>query len=68
MQKPLKGKNSPRSKPVIQYSKNNIYIKEWNSIHEATRELCFKDISNIVACCKGRRKSAYGFIWRYAIY
>ena len=24
-----------------------------------------KDTSHIVSCCKGRRKTAYGFIWKY---
>ena len=52
------------SKPVIQYDLDGNFIKEWSSMHEIERELGF-DHANISACCKGKRKSAYGFIWKY---
>lgn len=52
------------AKPVIQYSLNGELIKEWKSASEAGRinGYNFKQIS---ACCTGRHKTAYGYIWKY---
>lgn len=55
-------KNYP-SKKVNQYSLNNDFIKCWDSISQAEKELGITHISN---CCKGKRKSAGNYIWRYA--
>ena len=52
------------AKKIYQYSLNNTFIREWNSISAASRELKIND-SNIGMCAKGKRKSAGGFIWRY---
>jgi hypothetical protein len=52
--------NQSRSKPVLQFDKNNNFIKEWNSISEAERQIG-GDIKSAVA---GRQKTAAGFIWR----
>ena len=54
------------SKKVIQYDKNKNIIKEWNSIIDVQR---ISDInnSNIVQCCKGKRKSAGGYVWEYKL-
>ena len=55
--------NNP-SKAVIQLSKDGKFIAEYPSIREASRQTgCNK--SHICDCCKGNRKSASGFIWRY---
>lgn len=55
------------SKKVICYDKNNNYIKTYNSIKEATLELTNKiNQSSISAVCKGKRATAYGYIWKYA--
>ena len=51
-----------RSIPIIQLTKSGEFIKEWPSLNEAARQL---GISNICQCCKGRLKSAGGFVWRY---
>ena len=48
--------------PILQFTKDGTLIKEWSSAHEAYRQL---GISHICQCCKGRRKSAGGFVWRY---
>lgn len=55
-------KNS--TKRINQYSKNKEFIKTWNSLSEAHRELHIK-VSHIGECCKGKRKTAGGFIWKY---
>lgn len=52
------------SKPIIQYTKNGDYIKEWNSATEVTKELGFN--SRVInSQARGLRKTAYGFIWKY---
>ncbi len=59
--------NNPlRSKPVRQFTIEDKFIKEFPSIKQVKRELGFAD-GNIIACCKGKYKTAYGFIWRYAV-
>ena len=50
--------------PIIQYSKDGVFIKEWPSSREVERVLGINN-SHINACCRGKQKSAYDFIWRY---
>lgn len=52
-------------KPVNQYDKNNNFIKRWSCIKDINTELHF-NCSCICSCCKGKKKTAYGYIWRYA--
>ena len=52
-------------KKVLQFTKSGEFIKEWVSAIEAARELGIAR-SNICKCCKGERKSAGGYVWRYA--
>ena len=62
---PMYGKtyeNSPLSKKVSQFDLDGNLIKIWNCIKEAEEKL---KINNISACCRYKRKSAGGFIWRY---
>ena len=40
-------------------------IKKWKFINDAAKTLRINH-GNIVACCKGLRKSAGGFKWKYA--
>ena len=56
-------KNNP-SKLVIQYSKEGKFISEFQSVMEAERQTGCNH-GNICECCKGKRKSAGGFIWKY---
>ena len=60
-----KGENHPRAKCVAQYDLNGNIIKIWDYAKQATEELGI-DNSSIIKCCKGKYKSAGGFIWRYA--
>lgn len=55
------------SKPikVIQYDLEGNFIKEFSSIKEAEKETKANN-TGIINCCKGRQKTAGGFIWRYA--
>lgn len=50
------------SKPVLQFSKNGSFIKEFPSLVEATRQTGCIHIGKV---CKNKRKTAGGFIWKY---
>ena len=49
---------------ILQFSKDGELIAEYSSIHEAERHTGCNQ-GNICNCCKGERKSAGGFIWKY---
>ena len=58
-----KGKlNNHSSVPVLQYTLDLVFIKEYPSIMEAKRQT---GIKNICLVCQGKRKSAGGYVWRY---
>lgn len=52
------------SKKVSQYDLKGNLIKVWDGIINAERKLKIFNTS-IVECCKGRRKTAGGFKWKY---
>ena len=53
-----------KSKPVLQYDKNGIFINEYPSIKDAERHTgIYKE--NICSVCKGKLKTAGGYVWRY---
>ena len=56
--------NGKLSKQVFQYDLNGNLIKEWPSTSEIERKLGYNH-TNISACCLGRIKQAYGYIWKY---
>ena len=51
-------------KPVLQFSKNGEFIKEFSSIHEAAQEMNTSHVS-ISNACNGKSKSSCGFIWKF---
>lgn len=53
-----------RERTILQFDKNRNFIKEWNSAKEAA-DFLNKDGNNIRAAAKGKRKTAYGYIWKY---
>ena len=53
-----------RLKSVMQYDKTGILIKIWANAAEASKTLSI-DLGHIVMVCKGKRKTAGGYIWRY---
>ena len=59
-----KGKIYANTKPILQFSKNGELIAEYSSLTEAERQTGCNN-SHICECCKGERKSARGFIWKY---
>ena len=60
-------KNRPNTwinTPVLQYDLEGNFIKEWSSQLEATKYLN-KTGDGIGACCRGRQKKAYNYIWKF---
>ena len=49
---------------IIQYSKDGLFIREWKGAMEVERVIGINN-RNINSCCKGKRKSAGGFVWKY---
>lgn len=58
------GADYPISKSVIQYDKTGQQVATFVSMLQA-EELTGIDNSAIAKCCKGKRKSAGGFNWKY---
>jgi hypothetical protein len=51
---------------VKQYSSDGVFIAEYSSIVEASRNVINAKMSNIHACCNERRQRAGGSMWEYA--
>lgn len=52
---------------INQYDLNGNYIQTFSSIKAACKAINKKGVSHISDVCKGKRKTAYGYIWKYAI-
>ena len=52
------------ARPVYQYSKDGTFIKKWDYMNEAAKNLNLSrgSISNV---CRGRGKTSGGFVWSY---
>jgi hypothetical protein len=61
------GVNNPKARKIYQYDLDNNFIREFNYINEAVSYLSLSQNSKngIIGCARGRRKSAYGYIWKY---
>lgn len=55
-----------KNKPVIQYSIDGKYIKEWESGKQASKYIQI-DSRGISLCCRGKGKTAGGFVWKFKI-
>jgi len=51
-------------KPVLQYDISNKFIKEWNSIKEASNKLNLNG-GGISSCCSGKTNKCGKFKWKY---
>lgn len=58
----INGKNNNIN--VVQLSNNGKYIKEWNSMTDASKELGIS-LNEISETCRGKRKSLGDFMWMY---
>ena len=61
----VKKRTEQLSIKVDQYSRTGEYIQTFNSLMDAARSIGKDTNAAIVACCKGKRKSYFGFIWKY---
>ena len=53
------------AKPVAQYNKDTgNLIRTFPSAKAVQKQFGFSD-ANIGKCCRGQRKTAYGYIWKY---
>jgi hypothetical protein len=60
----VSGSKNPRAVKILQYNKDNQFIKEWDYIKEAAESIN-NHSSNIIKCCNGIGKSCGGYIWKY---
>jgi hypothetical protein len=60
----IKRSAEKHKKSVYQYDKDKNIINVWESI-KAVKEQLGLGSNHITECCQGKRKTAYGFIWRY---
>ena len=51
-------------KPVLQFSIDGTFIREWSSATEVKNKLGY-EANNIRACCRGVRTKANDFKWQY---
>ena len=58
------GSNNPSAKKVVQLTKNDELIQIYDTMKEAGIATGIYS-SNIVSCCKGKKKTAAGFKWMY---
>ena len=60
------GAKSPCSKPILQFSKEGVFIKRWDNAMCIERA-GIANHSSVAACCSGRKHvlTVAGFIWRY---
>lgn len=56
--------NGKKSKHVVQKTKDGELIKIWPSTREIQRQTGWSS-RFISACCLGKKKTAYGYIWSY---
>lgn len=57
---------SSNKRAIVQYSKENEYLNEYESAHAAARAIDKPKCANhITECCQGKRKTCEGFIWKY---
>ena len=52
------------STPIVQYTLDGAFVREWLGSQEAARELGYNQ-AHISDCCLGKRKKHKGFIWKY---
>jgi hypothetical protein len=52
-------------KHIIQYDMKGNFIKEWDYVLEAAYSLGKKTGAAITEVCNGKRKSIYGYVWKY---
>ena len=52
------------SKPVLQYTLDGVFVREWESAKQAEREGGYQH-GHIISVCGGKRNNHKGYIWEY---
>lgn len=60
------GKEHHLSKKVLCFNRSGRFITEYEGVHDASRKTGINR-GDIGSCCRGQRKTAGDFIWKYAI-
>ena len=60
------GKDNKNSKRVEKYDVDGNLIDSRESANSFAVEMGKKNAAHIIDVCKGKRKTAYGFVWKYA--
>ena len=55
--------NGKCSKPVLQFTLDGEFVREWPSANECGRNGFHQ--GHVSACCRGEKKSHKGFVWKY---
>lgn len=58
------GSKHPLARPILQFTKNGDFIKEWDYIKQAATSLRVNKRA-IGMCCSGKLQTSAGFIWKY---
>lgn len=58
------GTEHPKARAVYQYTKDGQFIRMYDTIAQAAKELGVSH-SNIVGCCNGKHKTCRGYVWSY---
>lgn len=58
------GANSCRARGVLQFTKEGVFVRKWECMRDAARVLGI-GYKHISSCCLGKRKTAYGYKWKY---
>lgn len=56
--------NQRISKPILQFTKDGEFVKEWKSMKDVQRNLKYSQ-GNISQCCNGIRNSSNGYVWKF---
>lgn len=54
-----------KGKRIGRYNKNGTLLQEYNNALEAAHSFGKVRGSDILRCCRGERKFAYGFMWKF---
>ncbi len=56
--------NAIQKKPVLQFSRDGEFIREWESGIQIQKELGYNQ-GNISLCCLNKVRTAYDYVWKY---
>lgn len=61
-----RSQKSQHRKAVLQYDANNNLLNEYEGVNQAAMAIGKpKDATAITKCCRGKNKTAHGYIWKY---